>query len=68
MTRNIDVVAMAILLAGFAVYSCARTCVLTAINAHRVTFTHYARAVVIPPVPAAPPVPAVPPAVRFMRD
>ena len=66
MTRNIDVVAMAVLLAGFAVYSCARTCVLTAIDAHRIAFTH-TRAIVIPAVPAAPAVP-IPPPLRFMRD
>jgi hypothetical protein len=65
MSRNIDVIAMALLLAGFAIYTSARSCVLTALNAHRIGFTNYTHTMVIPP---APPAPAIPPAVRFMRD
>jgi hypothetical protein len=64
-SRNIDILAVALLLAGIAVYSQARHLVVLEINSHGIGFTHYSRMVVVPPhVPAPPALPHM----KVMRD
>ena len=66
MSRNVDLIAIAALLLGFAVYAQIRHCVVTAVNAHRVTIQPYMHTFIVP----APAVPAMPPVPHFriMRD
>ncbi|MBV9154895.1 MAG: hypothetical protein JO097_01440 [Acidobacteriaceae bacterium] len=68
--RNVDIIAVGILLAGIALYTHARHMVVYAIDSNGIGFTRYSRAVIVPPVPAVPPLPPLPPIphIRAMRD
>ena len=65
MSRNIDLVAVGLLLGGIALYSHTRDLCVNAINAHRIGIMRSPQ-VMVAPVPPAPPIPNPP--VRFMRD
>ena len=65
MSRNVDLVAVALLLGGIAVYAHTRNLVVNAINAHRIDVVRPSHMILVP-VPKPPAVP-IPP-VRFMRD
>ena len=67
MSRNVDLIAIAALLLGFAVYSQIRHAVVIAVNAQRVTMQPYTHTFIVPPVPDAPRVCPVP-HFRIMRD
>jgi hypothetical protein len=63
--RNVDIVAVTLLLAGIAVYAQARNVINCEIASHRLGFTHYSRMIVVPPrVPSPPPLPHI----KVMRD
>ena len=65
MSRNVDLIAVALLLGGIAVYAHTRNLFANAMNAHRIGFVRSSHMIVVP-VPPSPPVPNPP--VRFMRD
>ena len=65
MSRNVDVVAVALLLGGIGLYACGRNFLINAINAHRMGIMGASHVIVVP-VPPPPPVPDPP--VRFMRN
>ncbi len=65
MSRNVDVLAVALLLAGIAVYAHARALIVFEVNSHRIGFTHYTRTIVVPPETPAPP---SLPHIKVMRD
>ena len=65
MSRNVDLLAVALLLGGIALYAHTRNLVVNAMNAHRNGFVRPSHMIVVP-VPNPPAVP-IPP-VRFMRD
>ena len=65
MSRNVDLVAVGLLLGGIALYAHTRNVFVNAMNAHRIGFVHSSHVIVVP-VPPPPPVPNPP--VRFMRD
>jgi hypothetical protein len=63
--RNVDIVAVTLLLVGIAVYTQARNVITFEINSHRIGFTHYSRMMVVPPcVPSPPRLPHI----KVMRD
>ena len=65
MNRNVDLIAIGVLLAGIAVYASTRNCIMVAINSHHFTVMPYSQPTAVP-MPAPPPIPNPP--VRFMRD
>jgi hypothetical protein len=64
MSRNVDLVAVGLLLGGIALYAHTRNFCANAINAHRIGLR--SSHVVVVPVPPSPPIPN--PSARFMRD
>ena len=63
--RNVDIVAVTLLLAGIAVYAQARNVINCEISSHRIAFTHHTRMIVVPPrVPRPPQFPHI----KVMRD
>lgn len=66
MSRNIDIIAVGLILLGFAVFTEARNAFRFEVTTHRVGVFHppYGPVVVIPDPPPAPTVPAIP----FTRD
>jgi hypothetical protein len=63
-SRNVDIVAVTLLLVGIAVYAHVRNVISFEINSHRFEFTH-SRMIVLPPrVPPPPPLPHI----KVMRD
>ena len=67
MTRNVDIIAVGLILLGFAVFTQARNAVRLEVTSHHVGIFHhrpYGPVVVIPDPPHAPHVPPIP----FTRD
>jgi hypothetical protein len=66
MTRNVDIIAIGLILLGFAIFTQARNTVRFEVTSHRVGVFHrpYGPVVVIPGPPPAPHVPPIP----FTRD
>lgn len=65
MSRNVDIVAVTLLLVGIAVVTQARDVITFEVNAHRIGFTTCPRMVIVPPrVPSPPPLPRI----KVMRD
>jgi len=64
-SRNVDLIAVGLLLLGIAVYAQTRKMVVMAVNDHGIGFTRYSRTIVVPP--RAPLSPAVP-HIKVMRD
>ena len=65
MNRNVDLIAIGVLLAGIAVYASTRNCIMVAVSSHRLTVMPYPHVTTVP-MPQPPPFPDPP--VRFMRD
>jgi hypothetical protein len=66
-TRNVDLIAVGLLLLGIAAYVWTRDIVAFAMNSHGIVFSHGAHAI-IAPAPPPPPPPIALPHVRIMRD
>lgn len=62
--RNVDIIAIGLLLTGIAVYAHIRHMVVFEISSHRIGVFPANRAIIVPAVPAPPPIPHV----RIMRD
>ncbi|MBV8897637.1 MAG: hypothetical protein JO051_14085 [Acidobacteriaceae bacterium] len=65
MSRNVDVVAVTLLLAGVALVAQARHVITFGVDARRIAWTTCPRMVIVPPrVPSPPPLPRI----KVMRD
>ena len=67
MTRNVDLIAIAALLLGIAVFWHIRNACVLAINAHRIDVHRYTHTFTVPAPPALP-VPPPLPHIRIFRD
>ncbi|HZS55329.1 MAG TPA: hypothetical protein VFA65_13080 [Bryobacteraceae bacterium] len=65
MSRNVDLIAVGLLLLGIVVYSHVRNLVVLAVNDHNIGFTRYSRTIIVPPRPPTPP---RLPHIKVMRD
>jgi hypothetical protein len=64
-SRNVDIAAVVLLLAGIALFSGARNQFASRIDFRKIAFTRCAKMVIVPPhVPSPPPIPHV----RTVRD
>jgi hypothetical protein len=64
-SRNVDLIAVGLLLLGIAVYTQTRKMVVMAVNDHGIGFTRYSRTVIVPP---RAPLPPALPHIKVMRD